>query len=515
MHCFVLSAALGNVLLFHGPLLRFSSSNLDPLSSGGTLILTTLFVLVFTTTAIVLAAAAVVHPALPKLLTMLIVIGNALALYFIHTYRIVLDKTMMGNVFNTSAEEATALFHPQLIGYALVFGVLPLILISLVKVTASSILARLTLLIALVLAGSSWIYANGRTWLWFDQHLQTVGALIMPWSYVVNAVRYQHQIRPLAASPLTLPDAYQIHRDNPVVVLVIGEAARAANFSMYGYDRRTNPALLRNNAVALPNSTACATYTTAAIACMLGHNGMTANNTVDYENLPTYLQRNKVVVSWRSNNTGHPEMEIQRFLKAGELRKSCVGSGCDYDQVLLTGLKATLQRNESRPRLIVLHQSGSHGPAYWTKYPPGFDQFNPVCRSVDLQSCSRSELINTYDNTIYFTDYLLGLLISTLQVLPDIPSVVIYISDHGESLGEAGLYLHGTPMAFAPDVQKNIPFVVWMSETFQRQRAITNSDLLRAASYSHHNIFHSVMGALGLRSDIYQPSLDIFSKGGH
>jgi lipid A ethanolaminephosphotransferase len=157
--------------------------------------------------------------------------------------------------------------------------------------------------------------------------------------------------------------------------------------------------------------------------------------------------------------------------------------------------------------LVVLHTKGSHGPSYNTQYPPKFEKYTPVCKSVELSKCSNEELINAYDNTIFYTDYFINKTINILKNLKNIPSMLIYASDHGESLGEYGLYLHGTPYSIAPDYQTKIPFMIWLSAEFKNQKNI--SSMVQKKSHSHENIFHTIIGAYEMQTKIYKPNLDI------
>lgn len=162
--------------------------------------------------------------------------------------------------------------------------------------------------------------------------------------------------------------------------------------------------------------------------------------------------------------------------------------------------------------LVVLHQQGSHGPRYYQRYPASFERFSPVCRSVELSRCEPQSLVNAYDNSLLYTDYLLGQLIEQLKAFPQRPVLLMYLSDHGESLGEYGLYLHGTPYSLAPEFQKHIPFVLWMNQRFIDTQQLDITALRQRSSHSQHQVFHSLLSAFGMRSEIYNPSLDLFSK---
>ncbi|MFA7400368.1 MAG: sulfatase-like hydrolase/transferase, partial [Sideroxydans sp.] len=295
-----------------------------------------------------------------------------------------------------------------------------------------------------------------------------------------------------------------------VVVLVIGESARAANFSLYGYARNTNPLLSEAGAIAIPNSHSCSTYTTASIQCMLAHVDSSSTLIHNYEALPSYLQSNGVDVIWISNNWGEPPLKVGTYLKASEVRGDCKGLGCQLDEGMLTGLAERIAKTPNDKVFVVLHQSGSHGPDYFNHYPQDAEKFSPACRSVQVQDCSADELNNAYDNTILFTDRFLSKTIALLRSLPNTSTLMMYASDHGESLGEHGLYLHGTPYSLAPDVQKDIPYIVWMSPAFKQDKTLTADAALSHAQHAHETIFHSVMGAFDMRSEIYKPQFDIF-----
>ena len=475
--------------------------------------LSTLFVLQFTLSLSVLTAISLVSTKLTKALCIVLVIGNSLALYFMNTYGVVLDRAMMGNVFATNLAETADLAHPQALGYVIVLGALPSVLIWKTTVSAGSRRKRAVFLVVTLMVGASWLYANSKSWLWIDQHAKVFGGLILPWSYVANSMRHYDAVK-LQPEYLQLPPARVDLQDKAVVVLVIGESARAKNFSLYGYARQTNPLLTEAGVVVMPNAESCSTYTTQSLRCILSHAAGTSSGAAAYEPLPNYLARQGVEVIWRSNNSGEPPITVSKRLAADDVRKDCRGDDCkrlDYDEVLFYGLEAQIRNTASNKVFVVLHQSGSHGPQYFKKYPTEFERFKPVCRTVDLQKCDQQELINAYDNSILYTDYVLGNVVDVLRKLEGVASAMFYVSDHGESLGEYGLYLHGTPSVLAPDFQTKIPFIVWMSQTFVAQRGLSGRLINSGSAYSQNHVFHSVMGGLGLKGGAYQVDLDIFT----
>lgn len=509
---FILLFSLFNTAVFQWPLYVLAMSTRTSQDWSTVLAIGTLFVFQLTISTIVLGMFALVSIRLLKTVCALFTVGNAIALYFIVQYNVVIDATMVGNIVNTNAKEASELAHPKLLLYVVLLGLVPAVLILRQRVAPSSRVRRGAVLVVSLMLGSSWLYANAQSWLWIDKNAKAFGGLILPWSYVVNTVRYykSEAERHRVAEPL--PPITGNRPGGMVFVLVIGEAARAQDFSLYGYGRDTNRRLKQDSVTAYPGAHSCATYTTASLRCMLSHkggNGLSGND----EPLPTYLYRHGIEVVWRTNNFGEPPLKVSRYDTADEIRKSCRQdcANLDYDEVLLHGLDRILRNGKPETKtLIVLHQGGSHGPQYAKKYPPGFERFKPTCQSVELQKCSSSELVNAYDNTIVYTDDVLHRVIELLKSVKDRPSAMLYMSDHGESLGEGGLYLHGLPMALAPEVQFSVPLLVWTSDEFARRggRAKNPSSLRRRPS--HDLIFHSVMGAMGLRSAIYAPDEDLF-----
>jgi lipid A ethanolaminephosphotransferase len=280
-------------------------------------------------------------------------------------------------------------------------------------------------------------------------------------------------------------------------VVVIGESARRENCSLYGYERNTNPLLANNNVTPLMAESS-ATYTTAGVKAILDHKPSKEL----YEILPNYLYRNGVEVIWRSCNWGEPPLHIEHYYSHSQLRELYPEVDGRYDGILLAGLGEQIAASDKDKILVVLHCSTSHGPSYYQKYPSDFERFTPVCRSVEMANADHDELINAYDNTILYTDYLLHSLIEILSGIEDRESTMLFISDHGESLGEDNLYMHGVPMSMAPKQQYEIPFIVWQSNNKLKIKPLE--------MVGHYNVFHSVLRILSVDSPIYDDSKSIF-----
>ncbi len=505
---FVLLLSLINTALFNGALYSFLASSLDLYSMSGISIAASIIVIIFMINLLFISTLSTIAPITVKPLFILTALINSVALYYLVSYQVILDKTMLGNIFNTRSSESLELLTPTLFIYIFLLAVIPGVLIFKIRPKPLNRM-RIILNFFLIFSISAvFLYANASSWLWIDKHAKLLGGKILPWSYIFNTVRYYSTLSKSRKAPILLPAGAFSDNKKIAVVLVIGETARADNFSLYGYTRKTNPLLQSEDLLVFNKTTACTTYTTASVACMLSHD----INEKGYEPLPSYLTRLGADVIWRTNNWGEPPIQVSRYQKASAFQKQCHGKGCMFDEVLLTGIEHAIASSNKQKVLLVLHTKGSHGPSYYSRYPSRFEKFKPVCRYEELSKCTQQELINAYDNTLLYTDYFLHKAIQALKKLEDIPVMLIYASDHGESLGEKGLYLHGTPFMFAPNYQKEIPFIIWRSKALIQVQGTDNKDINQSGVFSHANIFHTIIGALGLKTTIYKRELDVLDK---
>ena len=497
-HFALLMSAL-NFLFFHYPFFKFVFQNIDYTSFGGILLIVSLVVAMLVANAFFFYLILFLSRYVGKFLMVLFFIINAIAVYFVNTYSVIIDESMVGNVFNTQYSEAISFFSFKFVLYLLFLGILPSVIIiksKWEKVPVKQFLRNIgfSLLFLLVL-----VFVNAMNWLWIDKNSKTLGGLAMPWSYTVNTFLLFKHKQQENKKEILLPDATIKDNKKSLVVLVIGESARSENFSLYGYGKNTNPLLSKTPNVHHFEAKSCATYTTAGVKCILEH-----EDTGDlYEILPNYLYRNKVEVIWRTTNWGEPPVHIKNYQKQEDLKPLCK-ENCDYDEVLLSGLKEQIIASKNNKVLVVLHTSTSHGPTYSKKYPKTFEHFKPVCNSVELGNCSQTELINAYDNTIVYTDYLLHKVIEDLKGMSEYESSMIFVSDHGESLGEKNLYMHGLPMSIAPEEQYKIPFIVWASEG--------SKEVKPYKAVSQNYVFHSVLNFLGIQSTVYKEEMNIFKE---
>lgn len=495
---FALLFSFINLILYHYPFYKFVFSNINVKSFNGILLLVSLTIATILANALFFYILLFLFRSFGKWLLAVFFVINSIAVYFINTYGVIIDETMIGNIINTNYEESSSFLSFGLFAYIVLLGILPSVLLFKIKFVRTK-LKRFLLHVFLTLVFLlSLAFFNSSNWLWVDKNSKTLGGLVMPWSYTVNiSLFYKHKNK---QKPILLPNATINNTEKSVAVLVIGESARSNNFSLYGYEKNTNPLLSKIDNIYHYEAESCATYTTAGLKCILEH-----EYTNDlYETLPNYLYRNDVEVIWRTTNWGEPTVKTKNFQNKQALQELCAGEQCGYDEVLLNGLREQILASNKNKILVVLHTNTSHGPTYYKKYPEQFEKFSPVCKSVELANCTQEELINAYDNTIVYTDYILATLIQELKQLDEYNSSMIFISDHGESLGEKNLYMHGMPASIAPKEQLDIPFIVWLSDDSKK--------LKENQQHSQHNVFHSVLDFLKIESPIYDPTMSIYEN---
>ncbi|MEP0943726.1 MAG: sulfatase-like hydrolase/transferase [Rhizobiaceae bacterium] len=516
-YAFVVIVSLAQMLLFQGPFLDFAFEVSDWPSSQGILQIASVEIVQFLLLSYLLIAVSIFSVKVMKAVAMLLFILNAAAYYFMAEYGVLMTSGMMANILGTHTREVQDLMHLGFFLHMLLYAVIPCVLIWTIKINMAKFWGRMTVGTSILVLLGVWLYATSPTWLWYDRHLTGLGARVLPWSYVVNTGRHLYYKSLSERVQTKLPDA-KFDQKTParkqVVVLVIGEAARADNFSLYGYDRETNPFTKQQGIATIPVGQSCGTSTIAGAACILTHEGSEASETTTNEPLPNYLTRHGVETIYRTNNNGLPPIKTTSRKWSADIAKSCTGENCPaerLDEALTWGLIDEVENSSSERVFVLLHLFGSHGPSYFEQYPDGFEHFSPVCKTVQVGNCSYEELVNAYDNSIRFTDYVLAEFIKDLRGLTNSDAAMIYVSDHGQSLGEAGVYLHGLPNAIAPAFQRRIPFLVWMSDGFKQSRQLTNADIIPSKSHPHDFAFHSVMGAFKMRSDIYKPQFDLFN----
>ena len=484
------------------------------------------FVLITAISQLLLATFSFRHVFKPMLSALLLII--AICAYFMDSYGVILDKAMMQNAMETDLAETSDLIGWRLLGYLVFIWLLPTLLLwrthirfgSWRRQLAGALIKAVGAVLLIVLALGS----HYKAFSLIGREHKELRMQMNPSYPLYAAVQFglSH-----SAAPVVLQDiAEDAHRLLPatgtamkrVVVLVVGETARSANFSLNGYPRKTNPELSILPIFSFQHVTACGTSTAISVRCMfssLGQQRFSREQAEAQQNVLDVLSRVGVEVHWRDNNSGCKgvcDRIIRDDLAKAATPELCKDGEC-YDSILLDRLDQQLQELKT-DALIVLHQQGSHGPAYYRRVPSDYKAFQPECQDSNVQNCSRESIVNAYDNTILYTDHLLAQLIHVLARRDhQIASSLIYLSDHGESLGENDIYLHGFPYALAPDEQKQIPFMVWLSTDMSKQLRLDESCLAATTGQpvSHDHLFHSLLGIFDVSTREYKAPLDVFS----
>ena len=459
-----------------------------------------------------------------------LILCSAVALHMMQRYGVVLDPSMLRNAMRTDVREAAELFNPGLImslAVALALGValwwLPLRQASWPQAIRRRLLT-LVVLVALAVAALLLGFQDLSSTMRNNKGLRYQ---ITPANVLYSASRVAAvDVKTARAEKLPPPAIERVAaagRKPQLLVVVVGETARAMNFSLNGYARETNPVLARWPVINFPDTTACGTSTEVSLPCMFSAQGR-----ADYdedlirrsESLPQLLARAGLRVVWLDNQSGCKGLcdgIDSRDLTAGSDPSLCPGGRC-FDGVLLKGLAQVMTETAASPprdTVVLLHQLGNHGPAYYKRYPPEFRRFTPECVKNELRECSREEIVNAYDNAILYTDHLLGQTINYLKQQQSVYDVgLMYASDHGESLGEKGLYLHGMPLAIAPREQTAVPMLWWFGGSGASGWDGLDAACLRQRASqpaSHDHLFHSVLGLLQVSTPRQVAERDLIS----
>lgn len=467
-----------------------------------------------------------------KAALVLLVMLSASMAYFLWEYGTAIDVNMIHNILETDARETAELLTWRLLGFVVLLGVVPSLVIAVAPIAwlplAPAMLANTARSGISLAAASIIVFAFFANFVSVMRENRGLAMSLVPSNLAVAIGKYA------GSKEAIVPGKVRAHGADArreaaapgarplITVLVVGETARSANFSLNGYKRPTNPRLAAiDDLLSFKHATSCGTDTAHSVPCMfsgLGQAGFAAHKAAGQENLLDILRRVDLDVLWRDNQSGCKgvcrgietefpgRQAIAPFFEVGE----------SYDEVLLRGLEERLlaMRNGG---VIVLHMIGSHGPAYYKRVPPGFARFHPICASRQFSSCTNQQIVNSYDNTILYTDHVLAELIGLLRTVAakGIDTAMLYVSDHGESLGEKGLYLHGMPRALAPKEQIHIPMIAWFSQPTLARLRLDLECLHEAAEMrpaSHDNLFHTMLGLFDVSSSLYDPRLDVVKR---
>jgi lipid A ethanolaminephosphotransferase len=453
--------------------------------------------------------------------------------YFMMSYGIVIDSSMITNVIQTDTKEALDLMNWRMLISFFLLGLLPSWLLW--KTPVKSLRwAQQTF--SNILTGAASIIVIVAVLLAIFQDYASIMRNHTQLRYLVNPLNSFYAIGMVATKPFQRNNQtlLPIGRDAkvaalkqsdkpPLLLLVLGETARMGNFGVNGYERPTTPELAKENIISLKGVMSCGTSTATSVPCMFSHLGKEEfeGRKNNYESLIDVLNHAGFAVLWIDNQSGCKgvcERVPQALTKELKHPTLCKNGEC-FDEIMLHELDQRIQALPADRRakgvVVVMHQMGSHGPAYYKRVPDNFRRFQPECKSNALQECSREQVVNSFDNTILYTDYFLAQAIQWLKKSEATSApALLYVSDHGESLGENNVYLHGLPYRVAPDVQKRVPWITWLSPRFEKQSGLINTCLKNKtdAALTHDNYFHSVLGLMNVSSEVYQEKLDVHAS---
>ena len=494
--------------------------------AGGWLMASSLFVAITALHTLLLLLVLERRTAKPLLALLFLV--TALAVHFMDQYTVYFDPDMVRNVLHTDCKEAEELLTLGLAWPLLLHFALPTLLVWRLRLekrpAGRALLVRVLGLLLAVLVAAGAMVASFQDLSSLMRNHTELRHLITPGNYLASTARVFLDDRK-ASGPRTPvgSDARVVGRAATakprLLVVVLGETVRAQNWGLNGYTRQTTPELAKINPVNFPDVTACGSSTEVSVPCMFSPQGRAHYDKARIqgsESLLHVLEHAGIPTLWRDNQTGCKGvcdgLAFQSFEHARD-PELCNAGGCQ-DEVMLRGLGAELERRPG-DRVVVLHQLGNHGPSYHLRYPQRLRRYSPACEHADLGKCTRAEIVNAYDNAVLHTDDFVARTIGFLdRQSATHDTALIYLSDHGESLGENGLYLHGVPYAIAPRTQTRVPMVMWLSPGLAAEQRIDVACLRRnaAAPASHDNLFHSVLGLMQVRSRDYDARLDLFGS---
>ncbi len=489
------------------------SKEYAPFLLSQVLILTLIFMLIF----LLLGWRYTLKPILIFML-MLTAIQN----YFMVTYNILVDKTMIENVLQTDSAEVMDLLNVKLLLFVVFLGILPSWFVYRVEVRFGTlreiIWCRVKAIIAILLLVWLMLFSFSKHYTSFFREHKVVRFYINPLDGFFCFASYLNEKFGSLNQPLEKigEDAKQLEKKKrKVMIMVVGEAVRADHFALNGYIKETNPLMRQEAIVNFSDVSSCGTTTAISVPCMFSfydRSDYSSSRGKNSENVLDILNRAGIEVLWRDNNSD--SKGVANRLRYESYKSKERNPICDVecrDEGMLIGLEEEIA-STSRDMIIVLHQMGNHGPAYYKRYPKAFEKFKPACQNNQLEYCTQEEIANAYDNALLYTDYFLSKVVNLLKKYDDnkTESMMLYVADHGESLGEGGLYLHGLPYFMAPDAQTKVPMLMWFSRNYTVDREDLKLKAKRA--WSHDNLFSTLLGIFRVESSVYQKEEDILSK---
>ena len=518
-------ASIGNLAFWNNLLTRLDYSSITV--AKGVFVLNFFLVIVLLLTLVFAIAGQ--NKWLKSLLSFFLLL-TAVISYFTSEFGIIFDKEMIRNIAENIAEqnvnEAIELFSPSLVLHVFLLGIVPAAALFWCRISPENfrklILNRAILVFSLFAVALTLFISNNKFSTYFIRENEKVLVYVNPVYPLVSIKKYVKRRAKLNEEfHVVGTDAIKDkHTGRTVGIFVIGETARADHFSLNGYHRRTNPVTAGiNNLVNFTNVYSCGTSTAYSVPCMfsfLDHEEYSPENARQYSNVLDVLTYAGIKTIWEENNSGCKgvckRIEEINLLKYPDKNSAFYHDGEYFDEAMLEYIDEVIEKNRDNDVLLVMHTLGSHGPLYYRRVPEEHTRFRPYCRKSTPQDCSTEEIVNAYDNTILYTDYFLGKIIDRLQRPGNqFDSFMMYVSDHGESLGENGIYLHGLPYLLAPEAQIHVPMMMWFSDSYIVDNRLNIGKIRKVAGnyFSHDNLTHTLLRLFHIRTDLYKNSLDI------
>ena len=457
-----------------------------------------------------------------KLLLITLVLIASLSNYFMNTYNVILDDTMIQNAMETNINESMDLLTWKLIAYFFFLGILPSLLIYRVPVAYGSfkeeVWGKTKCIALMILISLVMLFSFNRFYTSFFRENKPLRYYTNPTFCLYSTGKYIYNTfykKETTLKQIGLDAKRAENGERKLTIVVVGEAARANRFSLNGYERQTNPLLEKEEIVNFSKVYSCGTSTAISVPCMfsvLERKNYSDKEAKATENVLDIVKRSGASVLWRDNNSDSKGVALRVAYQ--DYRSSQNNTLCDEecrDEGMLVGLQEYVDAQKGDV-VIVLHQMGNHGPAYYKRYPKNFEKFTPVCQTNQVEKCTSEEIGNAYDNVILYTDYFLSKTIAFLkQNDKNFQTAMIYMADHGESLGEKGLYLHGIPYFMAPDEQTHVGALMWFGEKSKERIDVQTVRQKAGEEYSHDNLFHTILGVMGVQTALYDQTKDILT----
>ena len=461
----------------------------------------------------------------PIAITLLLV--SSMTSYFMNSYHVIIDASMIRNMIQTDIHESLDLLSLKQGLYFLFFGLLPSYYVYKVKIEErgfkKEFFSRLKLLLLSLAIIAVAIFSFSKYYTSFVREHKPLRFTINPTYWIYSTGKYINltfNSAPLVVKPIGL-DAKIVDTSSrkKIVIMVVGEASRADHFSLNGYERDTNPLLAQEDIINFPNTYSCGTSTAVSVPCMFSKydkgsysykKGISTENVVD-----VLKHTKKIAILWRDNNSDSKGVALRvpyEDYKTAKNNTNCKEGEC-RDVGMLVGLDTFIEKNREKDIFIVLHQMGNHGPAYYKRYTKEFEKFTPVCKTNQLEQCSQEEIANAYDNAILQTDSFLTQTIHFLKRYEkSYDTAMIYMSDHGESLGEGGVYLHGLPYFMAPDAQTHIGTLMWFGKGMKEKVSVSALQKRATNKYTQDALFHTLLGLFHVQTKEYKRELDMLKN---